>query len=97
MRIARFIRPAEDEMIEAAVYYESQVIGLGEKFIETIERALFEIEKKPTLWPKEKYNIRRRVLSRFPFSILYVIDEDELVIVAIAHQRRRPHYWVGRL
>jgi len=45
MRIARFIRPAEDEMIEAAVYYESQVIGLGEKFIETIERALFEIEK----------------------------------------------------
>lgn len=41
-------------------------------------------------------NVRRRLLRRFPYSILYTVDRDEVVILALAHQKRRPAYWHSR-
>lgn len=79
---ARFLSPAVNEMFDAAVFYEKQVADLCEQ---------------PEGWPDIGDGVRRRPLRRFPYSVLYRIDEGEIVIVALMHQRRRPHYWIGRL
>ncbi len=56
-----------------------------------------EMAEHPNTWPAIDYEIRRRVVRRFPYSILYRIDVDEIVIVAIMHQKQKPNYWIDRL
>ena len=97
MKQARFLNSAEKELFEAAYYYESQVNGLGTEFISAIEDAVREIVKKPASYPVQKYNLRKFVVPRFPFNIIYRDDPDEITIIAIAHQKRRPYYWIDRL
>jgi len=94
---ARFLLPAEIEMFEAAVFYETQVEKLGIDFISAIESAVFDISENPEIYPIIGNGVRRCLLPRFPYSILYKIDPDEIIIIAIMHQKRRPNYWVDRL
>jgi hypothetical protein len=54
------------------------------------------IETHPEAAPKVKGEIRRRILTRFPYAILYQVDPDEIVILAVMHLRRNPEYWHGR-
>jgi len=84
-------------MVEAAVFYEDQAIHLGEHFLAIVAAAVFEIAEAPELWPERDNGMRRRPLRRFPYSILYRIDNDEIIIVAVMHQKRRPNYWVRRV
>jgi len=97
MSPARFLLPAEVEMIEAAVYYEAQVPGLGDAFLAKIDSAVRDIRERPTAWPAIGGDIRKRLVHRFPYAVLYRVDPEEVVVVAIMHQRRRPDYWVGRI
>ena len=92
----RYLSPAEWEMVQAARYYESQVINLGYDFLSEIYRAVKSIEDNPEAAPKIKGSIRRRIIRRFPYAILYQIDPSEIVILAIMHQHREPDYWHGR-
>ncbi|MEW6594383.1 MAG: type II toxin-antitoxin system RelE/ParE family toxin [Thermodesulfobacteriota bacterium] len=94
---ARFLSPAVNEMFDAAVFYEKQVAQLGERFLSTVEGAVADLCEQPEGWPDIGDGVRRRPLRRFPYSVLYRIDEGEIVVVALMHQRRRPHYWIGRL
>ena len=93
----RFLAPAEEEMLEAAFYYEMQVESLGTNFLEIIEKAITEIVEKPDIWPKIEQGIQRRLIRRFPYSILYTVHEDEVLIVAVMHHKQKPRYWIGRL
>ncbi len=93
----RFLKPAETEMIEAAAYYEIQVEKLGENFLNILEATVAEIAENPKTWPATEQGIRRRIVRRFPYSILYAIHEDEILIVAVMHQKQKPRYWMGRL
>ena len=92
----RFLTPAEIEMFEASAYYEMQAPNLGENFLDIIEEAIEEIAKNPKLWPEIDYGIRRRLVRRFPYSVLYHIHMDEIIIVAVMHQKQKPHYWIDR-
>jgi plasmid stabilization system protein ParE len=56
-----------------------------------------EIAQTPQRWPKYLHGTRRFVLHRFPFSIIYLDDPDVLVIIAVAHSKRKPGYWKRRL
>ncbi len=94
---ARFLAPAEIEMIDAAVFYEKQVSQLGANFLSILESAIRDICEQPEAWPDIGYGIKKRQLRRFPYSVLYQIDDSEIVIVAVMHQRRRPNYWVERI
>jgi len=96
MRI-RFLTPAECEMFEASAYYERQAADLGKNFLEIIEEATNEIAENPMTWPEIFQGIRRRPVRRFPYSVLYCIHADEIIIVAIMHQKQKPAYWVDRL
>lgn len=77
-------------------WYEEHGQGLGGELLEVVERALDEIREAPERWPLWKANrsYRRRVLRRFPYSIFYVVDPDVIIIVALAHHKRRPGYWL---
>ena len=93
---ARFLSPAEWEMVQAARYYQSKVPVLGSEFLSEVQRVVKGIEAHPEAAPKVKGDIRRRILNRFPYAVLYQIDPDEIVILAVMHLRRHPDYWHGR-
>ena len=93
----RFLVPAEIEMLEAAAYYEMHVKSLGENFLDIVETAVTEIAEEPTIWMEIYQGIRRRLIRRFPYSILYSICDSEIVVVAIMHQKQKPNYWIGRI
>lgn len=97
MTTAIFLPPAEEEMIAAAQYYQQQSAGLGSEFLSEVERTVAAILAHPEAAPKVKKKIRRRLLKRFPFGVLYAVAADEVVIVAVMHLRRRPGYWEDRL
>ncbi len=93
----RFLTPAEIEMFEASAYYEMQASNLGGNFLDIIEEAVNEIAENPNTWPVINFGIRKRVVRRFPYSVLYRIHSDEIIIVAIMHQKQKPNYWIDRL
>ena len=93
----RFLTPAEIEMFEASAYYEMQATDLGSNFLDIIEEATNEIKENPRAWPEIYQEIRRIIVRRFPYSILYRIHADKIIIVAIMHQKQKPNYWIDRL
>jgi plasmid stabilization system protein ParE len=97
MRNVRFLEPAEEEMLDAAIFYESQAHNLGKGFLSIIEITLQDISKNPLRWPILDCGVRRRLINRFPYAILYKLDNNQIIIVAIMHLHRRPNYWIERL
>ncbi|MBI4650846.1 type II toxin-antitoxin system RelE/ParE family toxin [Candidatus Desantisbacteria bacterium] len=88
---------AEIEFIEAARYYESEAPGLGITFINEIRKAVAVILINPQAFTPIGRRIRKKSLQRFPYNLLYFIDNDILLILAVMHQKRRPNYWINRL
>ena len=88
-------------MGEAAAWYAERVEGLGERFLLETEVAFARIDEAPLTgspWTHRRFpeGVRRMFLRSFPHSVVYIV-EPRLVIVAVAHLRRRPGYWVKRL
>ena len=96
MKHVRFLRPAEQEMLDAAHYYEQQATGLGIDFLNKIEFAIHDISEDPERWPVVRTSIHRRLIPRFPYGLLYRIDPDEILILATMHLHRHPDYWIDR-
>ncbi|MFC1583031.1 type II toxin-antitoxin system RelE/ParE family toxin [Planctomycetota bacterium] len=92
-----FLPPAEEEMIAAGKYYEELAHGLGLDFFDEVEKTISQISKYPQSGPEIHGNIRRRIIHRFPFGVLYKIDNDVIVIIAIMNLYRKPGYWKSRL
>ena len=88
---------AEREYDDTIEYYEIEIKGLGKRFKAEIKRALRNIVKFPTIGTIEELDIRRYILHKFPFKILYSIEKDYIYIIAIAHMHREPNYWIHRL
>lgn len=93
----RFNRLAERELDEAYQYYEEQSPGLGERLLDEVQHALIFIRRHPEAAPRILGSIRRFVLPLFPYSILYrPLENGDLRILAVGHQKRHPQYWIGR-
>jgi len=88
---------AHAEMIGQARYYENKSEGLGADFLDAVEDATRRIAQSPNAGPIEHVNIRKRLVSGFPFTILYEVHPDRIYIAAVMHQHRRPGYWQKRL
>lgn len=93
----RFLTPADEEMTEASVFYEGASAGLGNSFLDEIHRVVNILREHPELGQPVGRGLRRALLHRFPFSLIYSVEVDEVLIVAVAHQRRRPGYWRNRI
>lgn len=94
-----FLKPAERELGEAVEYYEAQELGLGFEFFEEVWAAIERIEKNPKAWQPMSPRTRRCQTHRFPYGVIYQIreEEDEILIVAVAHLHRKPDYWRNRI
>jgi len=77
-------------------YYERSPLS-ATAFAHAVDTAVSRIVEAPTQYPLADHGTRKLVLQRFPFNIFYLPGESEIVIVAVAHQKRRPGYWSSRL
>lgn len=91
-----FLEDARDEFHEAVAFYEDQLPGLGADLVAEIEERIATLKTSPNLGARYVDESRRVLLHRFPYHIVYIADPDRLVILAIAHQRRKPGYWKSR-
>ncbi|MDR1442192.1 MAG: type II toxin-antitoxin system RelE/ParE family toxin [Bifidobacteriaceae bacterium] len=92
---------AAAELDEAVRWYESQEPGIGLALVARAERARQDIADWPQAGPAfdgdRRDEIRSRAVRGYPYRIVYAIEADEIVILAYAHERRRPGYWLARL
>jgi len=95
MRI-EFSPEAKLEFEDGARYYERQVPGLGGRFRADVRDALVRLRNWPLAAPVERGDIRRMILSRFPYKLLYSVEADLIYVVAVAHLHRAPDYWIER-
>lgn len=93
----RFLRPAEEEMTEAALFYEAASTGLGSNFLDDVHRATEKLREHPYLGQAVAPNLRKTLLHQFPFSLIYSVEVDQILIIAVAHYGRRPDYWQDRV
>lgn len=92
-----FLPNADKEFREAARYYETKCPGLGFTFITAVHKAISWIMENPIAATPVGSGVRSKVVSRFPYSVLYSVEGDMLVIIAVAHQKRHPRYWKNRI
>ncbi len=91
-----FLPEAEQEYIEAIQFYDLRVLGLGGRFVEEVERAAGLLDAYPEIGRRIDGTFRRIHLNRFPYSLVYTVESDKILIVAVAHHRRHPRYWQTR-
>jgi len=85
---------AREELDGAVEYYNAQKENLGYEFKTLVDESINSIQRTPLLYPLIDKEIHRKILSRFPFSIFFFIDEIEnlVLIISISHQNRKPFY-----
>jgi len=95
MRVV-FSPEAAAEYADAERHYAAQAPNAGLAFRSEVRAVLARLRNWPLAAPVERESIRRLLLRRFPYKILYSVERDLIYVIAIAHQRRAPEYWVGR-
>ncbi len=91
-----FSKYAKQELNDAVHYYELEYEGLGRKFREEVKKAAIRISEYPKAWSVEHGDVRKCLLHKFPYKLLYSIEEDHIFVIAVAHQHRKPDYWIER-
>ena len=102
MKAVWFDVQAKREFVEAAAWYEASQPGLANRFLGELERQLTNIRQHPSAFPilrdvPRELEVRRALLKRFPYGLIFVELETEVQVLALAHNRRQPGYWLDRL
>jgi toxin ParE1/3/4 len=87
---------AEIEINEAADFYDLENPGLGSVFLDEVERGLESILNFPDAFENVRGGVRKKLLTRFPYTLVYSVRDNEIRLLAVAHQKRRPFYWRSR-
>ncbi len=87
---------AEQEFDEAFDWYDAQKAGLGAEFAEEVQRVFDRIAANPLIHQTVFSDIRRGVVRRFPYTVLYRVHADRVEILAVFHSRRDPSVWQAR-
>lgn len=87
---------AREDLAEVTLWYEHQRAGLGDELGEVVTDAIRRIGAHPASFPIVEVAIRRAVLRRFPYSLLYIVRPTEIEILGVFHHRRDPAIWRGR-
>ncbi len=95
----RVLPEAEEELAEAPEWYESKRLGLGVELVAIVDRTFDEILDVPLASPlwRDDRPYRRKALTRFPYVVFFRIADDLIEIVAVAHAKRRPGFWLERV
>ncbi|PKL15124.1 MAG: plasmid stabilization protein [Spirochaetae bacterium HGW-Spirochaetae-5] len=92
-----FLPTAQFELDDAVEWYNEQSQGLGIKFLDDLDRSIRRVIAYPLSSPELDPGLRRCLLTRFPFGVIYGIDNETIVVIAVAHLHRKPRYWCERL
>ncbi|MHB8836105.1 MAG: type II toxin-antitoxin system RelE/ParE family toxin [Candidatus Methylomirabilia bacterium] len=92
----RFLDLARQELLDAVAWYNEQAGGLGQGFLDELDRAIRRTSAFPLSCPEIETGLHRCLLARYPYGLIYGLDGDTVVIVAVAHLHREPRYWVDR-
>lgn len=87
---------ARREMLRAARWYEARGVGLGDRFLDATRAAMMSVLEFPAAPPVVIAPYRRQLLKDFPYALIYRVENDEIVVLAVANLKRRPGYWIGR-
>jgi len=91
MKYNVIVRPeAEDDLKEAFSWYEDKRTGLGYDFLLQVDAGINFINRNPALHPIEYKGTRKHLIKRFPYKIIYLIDEEKIIILAVIHGKRNP-------
>jgi len=90
---AVFHPDAEKEFLEAIAYYEERQENLGYDFALEVHNAIQRALDFPETWPKLRDEVRRSLVRRFPFGLLYSVEEDHIFLIAVMHLHKHPDYW----
>ena len=96
MRV-RFLSGAKRELFEVRDRYEQIEQGLGNRFYLQVESAIADLAQDPTRFPIHRWQVRRCLIKRFRYAVLFEVRSAEILIVAIMHTSRRPGYWKTRV
>jgi plasmid stabilization system protein ParE len=88
---------ARAELREARRWYDKRSPLSATAFAHAVDNAVSRILEAPTQYPLADHRTRKFVFQHFPFNIFYLPIESEIVIIAVAHQKRRPGYWCNRI
>ena len=92
-----FTPEALREIDDAFEWYFERSVQAAEAFAREVESAFALIAGAPGIWPRFESGTRRYVLGTFPYNVIYREISSGVEIVAVAHHKRRPRYWRGRL
>lgn len=74
-------------------YYEGQAKGLGERFLTAVGSAFDAIERYPQMFAQVHGEVRRALLSQFPYGVFYRVESKRVVVLAVLHTARDPSLW----
>lgn len=102
MRNVRFHPAAAEEAEAAADWYNSEKLGLGEDFAKELIGVIallrqLPIPSVPHPYTSRRAKIQRLLMRRFPYDVVFIVRDEAALIIAVAHQSRRPGYWKSRL
>jgi plasmid stabilization system protein ParE len=97
-RQLHIIQPAAEEFEWAVRWYEARRQGLGAEFYDAVSSTMALIAEQPEMGTVMggEGSTRRVLVSRFPYQAVYLLTPTDLVVVAVAHLKRRPGYWQDR-
>jgi plasmid stabilization system protein ParE len=95
------IAEAQADVDGARRYLNSQTLGLGEQFLEDLDRVIDRIRKQPSSFPvletlDDDLPIRRALLTRFSYIVAFEIQDDQIIVLCVVHQRRSLEPWIHR-
>ncbi len=93
----RFLSPARQELDDAVAWYDQQADGLEKEFLDELDRVIRRVVAYPQSAIEIEPGLRRGLLARFPYGLIYGEDGDVIVVVAVAHLHREPRYWADRV
>ena len=93
----RYLAVAREEIREAGDYYAAISPDLGRAFRLELRQLMRLVTTMPLAWPESAEGTRKCLLTRFPYLVIYAPLPDELLVLAVGHQHRRPEYWRERL
>jgi hypothetical protein len=94
----RMLAEANEELRAAARYYETRRSGLGGEFLDEFERTMTDVVRSPLRFARIptrgiEFELRQSIVDRFPYSVISYEKADWIVVIAVAHHKRRPRYW----
>lgn len=93
----RFHPDATVELEEAALWYEAQRTALRDEFLAEFRAGMDQVIGRPHAWQSVGSGARRYRLGRFPYGIVYMVEDGQIFVLAISYLRRKPGYWMSRL